>query len=116
MKKLTLRQGEAKPLEFVISDEHGNEKDVSGATLSLGVKLDNANGSCVISKDDADFTVSDSADGVACVATVNVTSTDTNQTPGIYLAELWCIWAGPPEKRLPANFLIKIEQAVVPPA
>jgi hypothetical protein len=113
---ITLTQGEAKPLEFVISDEHGNEEDVSGATLSLGVKADKRKTAYAITKDNDDFTVSGSDDGVDCIATVNLSSTDTYLTPGKYYGELWCVWVGPPEKRLSAAFDLVIERAVVPPA
>ena len=105
-----VKQGEAKTLTLTVTDEYGAAVDVSEAILHLGIKLHKSQSAYAIEKVDADF---DKTLGVQGIVTVFLTTTDTNQIPGIYVGELAATWnASPDIVEKTADFELKIIKSV----
>jgi len=112
MSEIILKQGEAKTLTITVKDSDGLAVDLSAATLFLGVKKAKSDTAYAFSKDDADFTKTQAAQGIVSVA---LTESDTDQTKGKYIGELQCSWTGPPEViDKSADFYLQIVEAVIP--
>jgi hypothetical protein len=112
MEKIVLKQGEAKTIAITVTDAAGAAVDLSGATLTLGVKKTKADASFAIEKDDTDF---DKAQAASGIISVNLEETDTDLAEGTYVGELKCEWTGPPEViDKSADFFIQIKGAVIP--
>ena len=107
---ITLKQGEAKTLRFVIT-ENGAAVDLSVGTTSFffGMKKKKSDTSYIVSKDDASFTTTDAAIGVISVI---LTATDTNQTPTTYIGELKIKFSDDSIDKS-EDLTIKIDQAVI---
>jgi len=109
VEKITLKQKEAKTVKFTIKDEAGNVVDVSGATLSFQVKKSKSDTTPKISKTDTDF---DKAQAASGIVTVNLTTTDTNLDPGVYVAELKIEFTATNIDKS-ADIVFEIQQAVI---
>ena len=92
MADLELKQGEAKTIQFTVTDSSGDAVDVSAATSAFFVKKRKSDTAALISKysTSTDFTVTDATAGViSCV----LNATNTDQTPGRYVSELTLAWS-----------------------
>ena len=86
MVDLELKQSEHKTVQFTITDSASAVVDVSGATaITFNIKKRKSDTAALIAKTATDFTVTSATAGVI---TVDLNSTDTNQTPGKYVSEL----------------------------
>ena len=109
-----IKQGEAKALTITVVDGNAVVVNLSAATLFLGVKRKKSDAAYKFSKEDADF---DKAQAAVGIVAVNLTETDTDQSPGNYVGEIMCTWTGPPEViEKSADFYLHIVQAVIPVA
>jgi hypothetical protein len=112
--KLTVKQGEAKTLTFTVKDADGVAVDLSGATLTLGVKRDKSDSSYALTKDDNDFEKTQASLGIV---TVDLEEADTDLDEATYIGELKCAWTGPPAViKKSADFYLQIKRAVIPAA
>ncbi len=82
--KVSFKQGEAKTLTLTIK-ENGIAKDVSTATLLLGVKKPKSDTTYAFSKEDAGFNKTQAAQGIVSVF---LSDTDLGIAPGLYIGEL----------------------------
>ena len=92
MVDLELKQGEAKTIQFTITDSSADALDVSAATMSFFVKKRKSDTAALIAKysTSTDFTVTDATAGIiSCV----LNATNTDQTPGKYVSELTLAWS-----------------------
>lgn len=85
MPDIELKQNEAKTITFTVTDADGNAVDVSSATFTLKFKSNRQATGYVIEKADGDF---DKTQGASGIVTVDLSTTDTNQTAGDYVGEL----------------------------
>ena len=107
---ITVKQGEAKTLTLTVKSRYGAVVDISGATLTLGVKRKKTDTSPIISKVDADFDKTQAALGIV---SVYLSATDTDQLEDDYVGELKCSWAGTPAMiDKSADFTISIKRSV----
>ncbi len=84
--QIKMKAGEGKTLTFTIRDNDNALLDVHTATFSLAIKERKSDTTAEISKDNADFDVTDASAGVIAV---NVLSTDTTaMSEGAYIMEL----------------------------
>ena len=110
MGKLILKQGEAKTLTLTVKDGKGTPVDLTAATLFLGVKKSKSDGTYALSKDHAAFDTSRAAQGIV---SVGLNAVDLAGEEAIYIGELKCSWAGPPEViDKSADFYLQIKSAV----
>jgi hypothetical protein len=119
----TLKQGEAKPLTMVVTDEFGAYVDISAASLFLGVKRTKEQVGYSISKDDGDFDKvnAETPDGLKGAengaVSVFLDENDTNIPPGAYFCELKVTWSGAPQNiERTEDFFLTIRKSVIPPA
>ena len=105
--KVTLKQGEAKPLTLTVTEE-GQAVDLTSATLFLGVKRYKSDAAYTFSKSDADFDKSQAAQGIVSVF---LTASETNQEPGTYVGELKASFPGSVVDKS-VDWLVLIEPAV----
>ena len=92
MADLELKQGEAKTIQFTVTDSSGDAVDVSAATSAFFVKKRKSDTAALISKYSTatDFTVTSATAGIiSCV----LNATNTDQTPGKYVSELTLAWS-----------------------
>jgi hypothetical protein len=106
IKKLVLKPGEQKTISLEVKDR-GSRKDLSGATLFLGVKKQKL-GNYIFSKADQEFDKSQAASGIVAV---DLNAADTDQPEATYIGELRCAWDGPVIKKS-EDFFIQIKRAV----
>jgi len=86
MVDLELKQSEHKTVQFTITDSSADAVDVSGATsITFNIKKRKSDTAALVAKTATDFTVTSATAGVI---TVDLNSTDTNQTAGKYTGEL----------------------------
>jgi hypothetical protein len=85
MADIKLKQGEAKPLNLTVTDEHGRAVDLTGATLFLGVKRHKEDEDYLISKANNVFNVESAALGKVSVP---LSAEDTYHAPGRLVGEL----------------------------
>ena len=104
---LLIKQGEAKTLNLTVT-ENGNLVDLSGKTLSFGVRP-KYRITPIISKQDSDFGKDDAINGQVSVF---LTAQETNQQPGEYVGELNIQSPGSPTVILKSqDIVIVIQQA-----
>jgi len=111
MLSCTIKQGEAKKLTLIVTDENGAAVDLSGCTLFLAVKRHKGEEDYAFSKDHGAFDLSQAAQGIVSVF---LADTDTLQIPGPYVGELQVTFPGAPpavvEKS--GDLALTIERAV----
>jgi len=92
MSDLSIKQCEAKTIQFTITDSSADAVDVSASTMSFFVKKRKSDTALVIAKYStaSDFTVTSATAGIiSCV----LNATNTDQTPGRYVSELTLAWS-----------------------
>lgn len=82
---ISIKQGEAKTISFTLTDSDGDAIDVSGATMSFGVKEQKSDDDYIIEKSSDDFDTSKASNGIVFLS---LSSTDTDVEPESYVAEL----------------------------
>ena len=80
-----LIQGEAKTLEFTISDSAGTVVDVSSAEFTFGVKTRPEEEALSFVHSPSDFDLTDASSGIV---TIGLTTSDTSIDEGNYTAQL----------------------------
>lgn len=106
--KITVKQKEAKKIKFTIT-RAGLELDVADAVLTFGVKETKDDEAYLIEKNDSDFDKSDAAGGIV---RIQLSATDTNQTPAEHVGELKIVIdADDIDKSVDIVFVV--EQAVI---
>lgn len=111
MADLTIMQGEGKTIPLTYTDAAGDVVDLTGATLSFAMKK-NYTATAVISKADADFTDrTEEADGIV---RFTVTETETNITPGAYLAQAKAYWTAT-NSDLSLLMVVEVQPALIAP-
>jgi hypothetical protein len=85
MADIEVKQGEAKTVRFTVTNPAGAACDLSSAEMLFGVKEKFTDSAYTIEKRNADFNVAQAASGII---SINLDSTNTEQTPGKYKAEL----------------------------
>ena len=108
MADLTLQKGEGKTITLTFTDADGDAVDVSEATMSFALKQ-SFSATALITKADVDFDKSDGANGVVTFA---LSTTETAQTPGLYLAQAKAAWSTT-NTDISQLFTIEIENVVV---
>jgi hypothetical protein len=88
---LLLKQQEAKRITLTLTEE-GAPVDLTGATLTLGVKKSKSDAEFAFSKADAAFNKSQAANGIISVF---LSSSDLDQEAGVYVGELKIAFADP---------------------
>ena len=111
MASVTLKQGEVKFLTLTVKDKAGDAVNLSGATLSLGLKLEKSDSTYAIEKEDSDFIKTSEALGIVLVG---LTEEDTNQPPGTYIGELMASWVSSSITEKSADFYLQISGAIIP--
>ena len=111
MADLTIMQGEGKTIPLTYTDEDGNAVDLTSATLSWVMKK-SYSAAAVISKANADFTDrTEEADGIV---KFTVTETQTNITPGAYLAQAKAYWTAT-NSDLSLLMVVEVQPALIAP-
>jgi hypothetical protein len=112
MPKVTIFQGEAKPLPFRVKDKSTRKwSDLTGATCLLVVKRSPEDEDPVFTKFDVDFNKAGAASGYLSVF---LTTGDTWQEPWTYMAELRVTGSDSPALVAKLRFDLEILQAISP--
>ena len=86
MADIELIQGEEKTLTF----SYSAGADCSSASMSLALKRDLADTTALVTKSTTDFTTSGTT---SATVTVDFSSTDTNQTAGMYILQVKAVFS-----------------------
>lgn len=99
MNRVALCRGQTKVLKVTIKDQHGCAADLSSATLYFTVRasVDDPLLMCLSSPDNG-IEITDAANGLA---TITISSDDSDIEPGRYKYALWVEYAGDPPLRHP---------------
>jgi len=110
--RIKLIQGEAKPVTPQVTEKGKPVPIPPEATLLLGVKKNKDDAAYVFTMEDADFNRSQADRGIL---SFYVTPGHTNNSPGVYAAQLKITFTpGPPEETEKTDpFEIEIEKAIV---
>jgi hypothetical protein len=109
MSNIIFKQGESKTINITVKDSLNVAVNLSGATLTLGVKASKNDTSYAITKDDTAFNKDLAASGIVSVP---LTATDTNIAEGDYIGELKCSWASGATINKSTDFLLQIKKAI----
>ena len=108
--KAIFKVGESKDLVIYVRDKNKHAIDLSDAVLFLGIKASKTDAAYTISKDDAEFDMSQAASGIA---SVHLDEADTALTPRTYVAELRCSWGSGEDTIIKtSDIIIEIQKAV----
>ena len=108
MADLTLQKGEGKVITLTFTDDDGDAVDVSEATMTFVLKQ-SFTSTALVTVEDASFDKTDAGDGVV---TFPLSTTNTTQTAGLYLAQVKAAWSAT-NTDISQLFTIEIENVVV---
>lgn len=107
LNSVRLVKGQTKVLKITVKTCDGAPASLAGATLYMTTRLD-ASSTAVIQKSGTNgFQITDSAKGLA---TLTLSSTDTNIARGCYYYDIWVVFDGTPPIRHP---IVKNAQFIV---
>jgi len=108
MASITVKQKEAKTVQFTVTNSSGAAVDLTGASLKFYVE--DSTETLIIQKEDIDFDKTGEASGIV---TVPLSATDLDQTEDSYKGELGITFSGSNiDKSI--DIEVNIQKAVIP--